>query len=383
MTLMSRHSFIARCLLVAVSAVPLALQAQDDKLTIHGSINMAYGKSDGLTYFGVPKDGTTDYRSVTLQFGYKISDADRVVVQLLNRKLGRSPLNAVTPEVQPVWAFYEHKFADGTAVKLGRSPIPRGLFNEVRFIGTLLPLYRVGGTGVYGETFEFLDGITVSKRLDLGGKFNLEAAAFAGGFPIKASLPTPTGIAVADVRQEGSIGGQLLLKLPIPGVRVGAFASSSRTPRTATDIRDRKRLNTVLFSAEADYEHAFLRGEYQAARQAVPDFTRVSGWYVHGGVRPSEAFTITAEYGALDSRLRFAAPVPNDLDIPAAREAILGAMWKPSAQVAFKLEGHRVVGYNFDSLVPSVVPPTGPPFRVSLAPASKAFFALASVAVSF
>ena len=148
-------SRIAACVLLAMS--PALASAQDDKLSIHGSANIGYGKTDGLPYFGLNRDGTSDYRAIALQFGYKISDKDRVVTQLLHRNFGTSPLKAIQPTVEPVWAFYEHRFDNGTSVKLGRNPLPRGLFNEVRFIGTLLPFYRVG-SAVYGETLEFLDG---------------------------------------------------------------------------------------------------------------------------------------------------------------------------------------------------------------------------------
>ena len=49
-----------------------AQEALGDRLTIHGSLNAGYGKSDGLPVFGINQDGTSNYRAVALQFGSKL-----------------------------------------------------------------------------------------------------------------------------------------------------------------------------------------------------------------------------------------------------------------------------------------------------------------------
>ena len=55
-----------------------AQEALGDRLTIHGSLNAGYGKSDGLPVFGINQDGTSNYRAVALQFGYKLGDTNRI-----------------------------------------------------------------------------------------------------------------------------------------------------------------------------------------------------------------------------------------------------------------------------------------------------------------
>lgn len=220
---MHMSRFAARTLLAASLAAPsVALAQQDERLSIHGSASLAYGKSDNLPISGVTKDGTSDYRILALQFGYKISDKGRVVTQLLHRRIGGSPLNAITPAIDPVWAFYEHRFDNGIVAKVGRNPLPRGIFNEVRYIGTLLPLFRVGNA-VYGETLEYVDGAVIRKPFDLGGNWKLDATAFAGGYDLKAQLPTTTGVSVINSRLENTFGTQLWLNTPIEGVRAGVF----------------------------------------------------------------------------------------------------------------------------------------------------------------
>lgn len=375
---------MVRTMACAMLVTAPMLEAQDERLAIHGSINMGYGKTDGLPYFGLNKDGTSDYRAIALQFGYKVSDKDRVVVQLLHRKIGTSPLNGVEPAIQPVWAFYEHRFDNGVKVKLGRNPLPRGLFNEIRYIGTLLPFYRVGANGVYGETLEFVDGAVVSKTFDVGGGFRLNANVFGGGSDLKAVFPGANGISTVNVRNEQLIGSQLWLNTPVRGVRFGTFAASYQQVPYASlpDSARARRTTTLLFSGEAVYDRAFLRGEYSTFDSKGRSPTDVDGYYIQAGVKPHEQVTIAAEYGGLTTIVALPAPIPS-ISLPAAKDFGLGVTWKPSANVAFKLEGHRNEGYSFDQSVPSIIPPSGPPFVARLAPASKVNYMIASVAVSF
>ncbi len=384
-TQLKRGRMAAMVFLAGMTVSASAQAQQDDRLSVHGSATIAYGKSDRLPVTGITKDGTSDYQILALQFGYKISDKDRVVTQLLHRKIGSSPLNAVTPDVEPVWAFYEHRFDNGLSLKAGRNPLPRGIFNEIRYIGTLLPLFRVGNA-VYGETLEFVDGVVVRKPFDLGGNWKIDATVFGGGYDLKAQVPTSSGVSVVSTRNENTVGGQVWLSTPIDGVRVGAFANNYMSTPSATlpEAQRPNRTTTYLYSAEAVFSKAFARAEYTTFKQTKsPNFVDFASYYVQAGVNPTEQLTLVAEYNDGRNMVRFAnTPIPN-LALPLNQDVALGVSYKPSAQVAFKLEGHRVEGYQFDTPVPSVIVPTAPPLVARLAPAQRTYYGLLSVAFSF
>ena len=370
---------------LALGTVPRAAAAQSDlmeRLSIHSSLNTGYGKSDNLQFFGIDKDGTAEYRALTLQFSYQIDDNDRVVTQFLHRYNGNSPINDVTPSFFPVWAFYEHTFDNQTKVKVGRAPLPRGLFNEVRFIGTLLPFYRVGRT-VYGETLEQLDGIAVSKPFDLGS-WRLETSAFGGGYDLKALLPDANGAFVLDNRVENSVGGQVFVNTPIDGVRVGGFfARQQVTPYYTRPEASRQeaRYNYVL-SAEGVFDRAFFRGEYTQFEGVDSGEQLYNGWYTQAGVKPIAPLTIAAEYQEATVQVDLPNPIPT-IYLPMTKELTLGVSWQTNPNIVFKFEAHRVTGYDFDSGVPTIIPPVGPPFIAGIAPASKSHYLLASIAVAF
>lgn len=382
---MRLYSALRATALAVGMVLPAVTHAQDERLSIHGSANIGYGKTDGLPVFGLTHDGRSDYRVIALLFGYQISDKNRVVTQLLHRKFGESPLNAETPDIEPIWAFFEHKFDNGFTVKAGRNPLPRGIFNEIRFIGTLLPFYRVG-SAVYGETLEYVDGVTVRKPFALGGKWSLDATVFAGGYDLKKQLPTSTGAEVVNVRNENSVGAQLWLNLPIDGVRVGVFADNYQaTPAASLPEAQRpNRTTTMLYSAEVVRAKTFVRGELTTFTQLQePGYVNFTSYYAHAGVNPTEKLTLAVEYGAGTNVVRFAGTPTPDLDLPFNKDLALGVTYKPSPQVAFKLEGHTVEGYQFDRPVPSVIQPSAPSLVARLAPASQAYYGIASIAFSF
>lgn len=380
----SKTARIAACL--ALTAAPLvAAQAQDERLSVHGSATIGYGKSDNLQILGVTKDGTTDYRLVVLQFGYQLSSKDRVVTQLRHRRVGNSPLNGQIPPFEPIWAFYEHKFDNGYTLKAGRNPLPRGIYNEVRYIGTLLPTFRVGNA-VYGETHEFIDGVVLRKPFDLGGNWRLDASVYGGGYDLRATVPVPTGVVAFSLRNENTFGGQLWLNTPIDGVRFGVFMNNYQITPNATLPKEQrnKRTTNMLYSAEAVGEKVFVRSELTTFKQTkLPNFLDYAAYYVQAGVNVSEKFTVVGEYSDGRNMVNFPGTQIPTARLPLNQDFTLGFSYKPSPSVSFKLEGHRVKGYEFDTPVPSISVPSQPPLVASLAPASKTFYGIASVAFSF
>lgn len=380
---MRRMTRLHTVALAAALIVPALSQAQEDRLSIHGSANLGVAKSDGLPVFGINKDGTTNYRAIALQFGYKLDDKSRVVTQLLSRDFGTSPLQAAEKDIFPVWAFYEHKFDAGYTLKLGRNPMPRGIFNEVRFVGTLLPFYRTGAA-VYGETLEYIDGAVVSKNYGLGGDFKLEANAFGGGSDVKAIVPNTNGtVNVYKGRFERLVGTQLWLSTPIKGVKFGQYvASYITTPNLTVDKAARAgRSVTTLSSVNGQWSKGFARAEYEtfATKKAQ---SLLSAWYASAGVRPIEQFTLAAEYSSSVNRINLPSPYKR-FDLNLGTDIAVGATYHASSQVAFKLEGHKAEGYTFDVAVPTVVLPTSAPFNAHGAPRRTAYYSIASVAVSF
>lgn len=366
--------------LVAVTtAGTLNAQQSLENFSFHGSVTAAYAKSDGLGVLGIPKEGTFDYNLIAMQFGYKFDANNRVVVQLLHRSLGTSPLKPLMPELSPVWAFFETKAA-GFTIKLGRDPLPRGIFNEVRFIGTLLPLFR---EATYGETLENIDGIVVSRTFDLGHNWGFDANAMGGEFDIKYVLPTATGAMVGNIRGKNSLGTQLWLNTPLKGLRFGTFVNRFDLGK-ATVQQPTAQAPTLakMLSVDGDFSRVIARGEFfSVTAGSGPARTDYSSWYAQGGVKLTDKLTVLGEYNSASSLIN-PAPLP-EIKLNLNKDYAAAVNYSPSANVKYKFELHRADGYSFDTAVPTLVPPTKAPFVMTPAPRSKANYAILSVSVSF
>ncbi|MEP6764616.1 MAG: hypothetical protein ABJB66_09915, partial [Gemmatimonadaceae bacterium] len=273
-----RKAVVAMSLVATTVTVSAHAQEVLDKVSFHGSLNAGYGKSDGLGVFGVNKEGTFDYNAIALQFGYKFGNRDRMVVQLLHRSLGTSPLKDIMPNLDPVWAFYERKAA-GFTFKFGRNPLPRGIFNEVRFVGTLLPLFREAS---YLETLENVDGIVASRSFELRN-WGIDANAMVGEFDIKFFVPSATGSVVGSFRGVNSFGTQLWLRTPMKGLRIGTFIDRFELGANKENpLKSAPQLVRML-SADGDFTHAFARAEAQfvTAGQGAAH-SDYSNWYIQG-----------------------------------------------------------------------------------------------------
>jgi len=111
-------------------------------LNVHGYLSQAFAISDKYQIFGIPTDGTADYRALALQFRYDIDEYNSSIIQFSHRRIGNSPLMELEKDVVLDWAFFEHRFNDNLGFKIGKILIPFGYYNEIRDVGVLLPFYR-------------------------------------------------------------------------------------------------------------------------------------------------------------------------------------------------------------------------------------------------
>jgi hypothetical protein len=251
----------------------------------------------------------------------------------------------------------------------------------VRFIGTLLPFYRVG-SDVYGETLEFIDGVVVSRDWDLGAGWGAETHFFAGGTDLKALLPSNSGVGVIKFRMENLLGTQLWLNTPIQGLRAGAFVTGYQPePSYGTSNPDGRQL-TTLYSLDGNFDHYFVRGEFTEFHGWKPSKSDYTAYYGQGGIHFTDKLTVAGQYMEMHRYIAFGAPLP-PVTLKLDQDAAGSVIFAPSANVAFKLEAHRTTGYSFDQNVPTFIPPTAPPLVMGIAPASVANYFIASVAISF
>jgi hypothetical protein len=238
---------------------PLAAGADDlaSKFQIHGFLSQAWATTDGEQYLGIPEDGTFDYRNVALQFRFQVAERQSLVFQLGHESRGESPRDAIRDEVEIDWAFYEAQLSKAS-IRVGRIPLPLGIFSELRDAGHLLPFYGPPTT-IYGETSfasESIDGVGVNFRLFEESPWNLEADVFAG----QSSLSEKSRGAVQITDTRNDYGLRLWLNTPVEGLRIGYNHHEFET-ETSVVFRNGANQSLYYFSLDWTRDRWLVRSE--------------------------------------------------------------------------------------------------------------------------
>jgi hypothetical protein len=319
----------------------------DPHYELHGYLSQGYAISSALPIYGIPTQGTTDWRRAALQLRMSPNEQDQFIVQLRQRRLGNSPQSVADGgDVSLDWGFIQHSFGQ-YSVRAGRMPMPRGIYNQVRDVGVILPFYRAPYS-FYMESFEIVEGAQISGRATLGHGFNGEAQFFAGESEYRDTAPTPGNQLLLQLRLTHAFGAQAWLETPVQGLRIGAYVSSSRINQgTPSDFG--ATLSQV--SLDGSFERCMLRGEYRYINVAT---FKSPGWHGQAGLRLTDQLWVYGQYEWTD--IKVLSPF-GWLHTKYARDAAGSVVFKPNPAVALKIEGHQDKGYN--SSVP--LSPLGPP----------------------
>jgi hypothetical protein len=341
----------------APSPDPAAPPAPEQRLVVHGYLSQAYVKSDGHQVIGIPKDGTADYRRAALLFRASLTTSDALVLQFAQRRLGDSPPMQVEPDVKVDWAFYEHRFGSATRFRVGRMPVPLGIFSEVRYVGTLLPFYRAP-YNFYQEgsfTSENLDGAHLSHTFGTGGPVSVDVNAFGGAF---TTIEAYNG-GVNRAKAQNVFGGAAWIGTPIDGLRFGI--GGMRHDVKNTILTDNHRDNWSNWIASGELVRTRFRLVYEYSHNTLRDAGfKKRNIYAYAGVGLTAKLRAHAAYDDGDASLRLGGkvyPLPQH-----SSDGALGLSYGLRPDVVAKAEYH----WNQARLIedqPSTLNPAASPFK--------------------
>jgi hypothetical protein len=322
-----------------------AASESSPRLTFHGYLSQAFGKSDGHQILGISEDGTTDYRTAALQMRYDWRDGDSFVLQLAHERNGKS-VTAQGADAELDWAFYRHQFRDGTSVRVGRMPLPFGIYNEIRDVGTALPFYRPPNS-FYGEgsySSETLDGIAVSRTFFTSSPWSLNVEGYYGGWQfLQQDLETEATV-------DNAVGVQAWLGTPIEGldIGVGAYqAEASNLVLVGVDGAGQQRIEATQQSL-----HASLRGDIGrfllAAEYRNYDLNLATQRtaYAQFGVRLTDR--VSAFVRGERGELSFAGAQAPSVELD--RDYAVSLNYAVHPDVILKFEAHRYRGYGAEDV---------------------------------
>ena len=354
--------------LCAVESAPLPGQ-DAPTFSVHGYLTQGWGKSTGTQFYGLTDEASTDFRYAALQLRFFASPNDQFVVQANHRRLGRSKITEFESDVNLNWAFYQHAFSQGTSVKVGRMPIPRGIYNELRSVGVVLPLYRppvvfYDEGAYYSET---IDGVIASHTFFGSSPWSVEVNGYFGGWRSLAYDNWSDEYAVYRVRARNAIGAQLWFNTPAEGVRLG-IAAQRHDDRWEMDEFYENELKEYHLSLDATRERWFVRIETQL--QNYVDSDKLYVGYVQANYKVTPKLGITGEVQrSRDTDVEYGDGVlPRSFEWH--RSDGVGLSYAVTPSLVLKVEQHWDRGIQIEQ---PTHPSTAPKFRYVIASLSASF----------
>jgi hypothetical protein len=356
-------------LVVTLATALGAQQPLPSSISVHGYLTQAYGVSRNGLVTGLGKEGTADYRRAAILARFDASPDNRFVVQLAHRRLGDSPTMQFEENVKLDMAFFEQRFRQGTSVRIGKTVMPWGIYNEIRYAGTLQPFYRAP-LSVYWEgtyTSETIDGLLASHRFRAGDAWELSTDVYGGSYnflefgTVQTSPTTAPVYMGARLQAKNVVGGQMWLATPIDGLRVGASARRHKDVGGVYPRGDGFNSKEVTASVDGSFEKWMVRAE---GNRTQTQGAAVVSRYVQLGFRPIPALSVNAQAEHMNIELTgldMATTGHRDFTAKMLRDNAVSVNVYLTSFTVLKLEAHRTNGHNVEE-------PTnlfGPPRRGS------------------
>jgi hypothetical protein len=324
-------------LLAGASAYGQMVPGWMSKVSVHGYASQAYAVSEDHPIFGIPTQGTTDYRDLALQFRYDANRRNAFVVQFRHERFGAQQTD---DNVQIAWAFYQRNFSDRLSLKAGRIPLPLGIFNEASGAATTSPFFRPPHE-FYDRhyTSPTVEGVLTSASLGRTGGWSFDADAYFGRWMLNEWDHEER----ADAKN--AWGGQVWVNTPLQGVRFGGGAYRC----TIAPSDD--------YSADFDYAalHASIDADLDRWRLATevftgnlgPEYGRYRTWYGQVGFDVTPKLSVHAR----STVARVEAPVAgHDVHARISDDIGFSINYAVHPQLLFKVEGHTNEGLLRDDV---------------------------------
>lgn len=321
-------AILAVCLSAATYAEPVP--GWLSKVSAHGYLNQAYAVSEDHPIFGIPTNGTTNYRDVALQLRYDNDPKNSVVVQFRHERLGdmrRGDDGAVELD----WAFYQRTFSDRLSLKAGRVPLPLGIFNEAGGAATTSPFFRPPHE-FYDRhyTSKTVEGVLTSVSLGQTGGWSFDIDGYFGQWVLDQWEREEQ----ADAKN--AWGGQVWINTPVTGVRVGGGAYRC-------DVQPASGYETDYLafhgSVDADFDRWRLAGEVFTGNLRA--YGRYRSWYGQVGFDVTPRMSVHAR----GTWARINVPINgHTLKAPISDDFGLSVNYAIHRSLLLKVEGHTNEG---------------------------------------
>lgn len=349
----------ASCVLALALPASLSAQSAGSLLTVHGFYTQGYGSTNGEPTAGLTNQASANYHNATLQLFGRLTSNDNVVVQFNNQHIGSNGLGDSDNRFSVDWAYASHRFDNGITVKAGKLPMPRGIYNEIREAGTVLPFYRAPILS-YSEGYQTVNGASVGRSFFVESQWELDATGYAGNWDSNSQRYTasaPNDPIIRTSLYDHTVGAQLWLSTPVEGLRLGLAGlgyhsagtrinSDSITPSSDPTRR------AVVASVDGDFERFMVRSEVRHQWYLERSTSQRDYYYAQAALKLPAGLSLNVQ-GEAQNQVRTNPVDSTTYHYVSAKDMAVGGRFAARSNLVFKLEHHWTYGRSIDRYVAS------------------------------
>lgn len=318
----------AVCLFLVCNFRPYSCFAFDmDSIKIHGFLSQGYLKTDHNNFMAETEDGTFQFNEFGLNFTTRLSDNLTTGIQFFGRDMGE----VGNDEVKVDWAYLDYRWRDWAGVRIGKTKLVYGLYNESREFDMLRTSVLLPQS-VYVEVFrdsvstiqgiEFYGNIPTQSFGSFSYSLNLGVVPFKAGDGVSQAIDNFTAkfkFKVGTLDSDYATAYGITWETPLEGLRFRYswldIHGLKSTGSAYFPIPD----GTAIDSYNLEYQLVrfhFLSGEYTIGNLTLAseymemdlfdkinfgpvvayENTPYQGWYVSGSYRFNGVFSLGLSY---------------------------------------------------------------------------------------
>ena len=228
------HRALQLAALLAGLCVALPAHAEDSDTQfgpampeMHAFVSQGFMKTTKNNYLAKSQRGSFEFSEVGLNLTERLTDDLRLGVQLFTYDLG--PLGNYRTQFD--WYYLDYKFRDWFGIRVGRTKIPFGLYNDSSDIDAaripiLLPqsIYPID----HRDYLLAQTGGEIYGNVGLGSLGSLEYRGYGGTITLQTPASTTPGITETNLTVPYIYGGRALWSSPVEGLTLGASYQALR-----------------------------------------------------------------------------------------------------------------------------------------------------------
>jgi hypothetical protein len=295
-----------------------------DNLRIDGFVSEGYTRTSHNHDLVADPRGTFNFSSYSLLFKADVTDRFQVWSLLFSS-------SELKDTVVLDWAFGEYIFNDRFHLKVGKIPLPIGIYSETRDITPVLPTSVL--PGFYNERAAFspgaLKGLSLVGSFPLGGDWKLPYDLYGGYGNDNRTDSEPL---------DNVVGTRLWIKPPIEALRFGAsyFHASEFEEGEGERVEDSNYVGSIEYHPPTGLS---VRGEVGVHRHGRPASRTTLGYYVEASYLLKEKWLPLVRYGAFFPNRR------KDSDIADyQKDWTIAVSYRFSYHLVWKIEEHFIHG---------------------------------------